>query len=98
MKSLGVPEIRSVGVLGHDGHRAEDTDRLGFILIQLRRARERGIEAGDRRADAERRTDKATCASAGAACGYGGAAGAGAHAAAESADTAAGSVLHDTGI
>ena len=98
LEALGVAEVRGVGVLGNDRDGAEDADGFSVVLVELQRAGERRIEAGDGRADAESRTDQAVGSGARAAGRDRGAAGARADRAAQSAYAAAGRVLHDAGI
>ncbi len=98
LKSLRIGKVGGVGILRENGHGAEHAGGFGIVLVELQRAGDQRIEAGDGRADAERRTDQAVGAGADAAGGDGGAAGAGADRSAQAADAAAGRVLHDAGV
>ena len=53
LKSLGVGEVRGVGVLGEDWNRTERAGRFRVVLVELQGAGKSRIEAGDRGADAQ---------------------------------------------
>ena len=53
LKSLGVGEVRGVGVLGEDWNRTERAGRFRVVLVKLQGAGKSRIEAGDRGADAQ---------------------------------------------
>src|SRR5579872_6042952 len=98
IESLGITEIRCVSVLRYDRNRAENANRFRIVLVELQRASELRIEAGDGRADTQGRTDQTVRAGARAAGGDGGAPCAGTDGSAESANSATGCVLHDAGV
>ncbi len=79
-------------------HRAEQTRGLGIVFIQLEISGEHGIEAGDRRPDAESRTHQAIGSGANSRGRYCRAAGTGANRSSEAANAASGRVLHDSGV
>src|ERR1700691_545008 len=86
LESLGVAEVRGVSVLGNYRDGAEDADRFRVVLVELECAGELRIKAGDGRADAKCGTHQTVRP------------GAGADGATETADPAAGRVLHDAGV